>query len=403
MKLKRLKHKVNLFVVKYLNYIIYRNYKLRPNGFTNVKNYIENSEENIYYEVYPDRTSKLKITEQQLKDSSKFINYQLSAVESSKYILKINKGRILTDFLWTIAIFDENDRIIDEISLDLFLKNGQSIKDSRIHKRKYFPKVKYFRGTVFHTIAGGGSYINYGHWILDSISRIHILKESGLFDEVDWFYVPTIKFDYQIDSLKALGIPEEKIIDSKVYPHICADTILASSHARGKHYHIPEWIIDFCRKEFPPKRKPKFSSKRYFISRKDSGIRNIINEDEISDFLSDYEFETVILSKLTFQEKIDLFAHADVIISMFGAGLTNLIFCKERTTVVELFGDQFVDFTYYYDISTKRNLNYHYLVGKSVTEVKNSTNGHHGDIQIDKHLFKDLLEHELSIPSSISN
>lgn len=400
MNIRKLKHLRTAITKRYLNYLVYHNHKFRAKGlYPTVKDFVEKKSgtEKVYFEVYPETISELNVPENLINISSDYIKYELKAAESAKYILKINKGRILSDFTWTHAIFDEDDKIIGDVSLDLFLKEGQTIKDSRILKRKFFPDVHYLKGTVFHTIAGGGSYDNYFHWLIDSLPKIHILKESGLFDQVDWFYVPTIQHDYHIDSLKALGIPEHKIVDGKKYPHIKADVLLASSYCRGPHEHIHKWIIDFYNKEFPPVNKPKFTSKRYFISRKDANTRRIINEDEVSEFLSQYNVETVILSKLNFQEKIDLFAYAELIISYSAAGTTNYIFCKENTKVLELFGDKFIDFRFYYDIAVKRNLDFHYLIGKNVGDSDNIDDGQYNHVVIDIDALKEMLEKEMKI------
>ncbi|MCG8326971.1 MAG: glycosyltransferase family 61 protein [Chitinophagales bacterium] len=362
------------FILKnrYLYYMFYRNYKLRPRGaYPSVGNFKKkhSDTDKVYYEVYPEKTSILKIPQHFIDITSSFIQNKLEAIEPPKYILKVRNGRIFSDFNSIIAILDEENKIIGDVSLDLFLTQSQSIEDSRIFKRKYFHNIRYFNGTVFHILAGGGSYNNYFHWLIDSLSRIHILKESGLFDQVDWFYVPTIQYDFQLDSLKALGIPENKIIESTKYPHIKAETLLSSNHSRSVHKHIHKWIIDFCVKTFPAKNEPKYKSKRYYISRKDANTRKIVNEDAVNELLKSYNVQSIMLSDLSFQEKIDLFAYADLIISLGAAGFVNIMFCREGTKVLELAGDQYVDFKFYYDIAMKRKLDYYHLIGKNIRKT----------------------------------
>lgn len=400
MNLNEYKRKGSLFFKKYLYYKIPKNYnRYKVRGlYESVHDFINShiGDNTIYNEIYPQRQSEFKLPVHLAEISSDYIKYPAVEEEPAKYILKIENARIITDCLWTIGIFDEKNKLIGDISLDLFLKNSQSISDSRILKRKFFKKHHHLKGVVFHTLAGGGSYNNYAHWLLDSISKIHFLKKSGLFEQVDWFYVPTIEYDYQIDSLKALGIPENKIVESNKYPHIKADTLLAPSYSRGS-LHIPDWIVDFIYEQFPPIRKPKYKTRRFFISRKDSSVRNIVNEDELKDVLEEYEIGIIILSKLSFQEKIDLFANAELIISLSGAALTNLIFCKENTTVLELFGDQFIDFTYYYSLASKRKLDYHFLIGNNTESVKTIPEGQKSNVSFDKESFKNELNNVLNL------
>ncbi len=398
MNLIWLRRKIQLITRKYLDYVIFYNYKYRAKGcFPAVKDYLHaySGDDKIYYEVYPETISETEIPEELIRISSSYIKYQLKAKETAKYILKVNRGRLLTDCIWTIGVFDEHDKLIGDLSLDLLLPANHSIKESRMHKRKNFPEVQYFKGTVFYTIAGGGAYENYGHWLIDSFSRLHILKESGLFDQVDWFYVPSIQYDYQLDSLNAFGIPREKIIESEKYPHIKADVLLASSYTRGPH--IPQWTVDFFHREFPPKSIPVVTSKKYFISRKDSAVRTIVNEEDVSQLLAKYGIETIVLSKLSFQEKIDLFAYADLIVSLSGAGLTNFLFCKEGTTVLEIFGDQFVDFSFFYDIAIKRKLDYHFLIANNGKKADNVLDGQESDVFIALDALRDMLNDELGL------
>jgi len=87
----------------------------------------------------------------------------------------------------------------------------------------------------------------------------------------------------------------------------------------------------------------KFYSKKYvtpqkniFISRKDSKMRIIENEDEVYDYLKKYNFENITLTGKSFEEQIDLFSSSKIIISMHGAALTNLLFAQPGSKVIEL-------------------------------------------------------------------
>ena len=401
---KELKWKLRVLKKLYIDYWLFHNYNLRPRGYyPTIKHFLAEQEngEQLYHEIYPATSTDLNIPEHYWEITSPYINKDRVGKESAKYILEIKNGRIHTDCFSTIAVFAENNNLIGEVSLDLRLEKGKDIGSSRILKRKYFENIHYLNGTVFPTIAAGGSYINYYHWLIDSISRIHLLKKSGMFHKVDWFYVPSIKYDYQIDSLKLLGIPEEKIVESTKHPHIKADLILAPAYTRGNHYHVLDWAINFIHDQFPPTDLNKFNNGKYYISRKDSSIRTISNEEEVIELLSQYGFKTIVLSKLPFQDKINLFASAEIIISGSGAGLTNLIFCREGTTIIEIFGDKFIDFIHYYALAAKRKLNYHYFLGKNSREINSMVEGQKDDVMIDIDKFDNLLSTELGLKSGI--
>jgi capsular polysaccharide biosynthesis protein len=82
----------------------------------------------------------------------------------------------------------------------------------------------------------------------------------------------------------------------------------------------------------------KSNKKPYvFISRKDSSKQaRIANESEISQALSIYDFDTVVLGELELDQQIALFANAKIIVATHGAGLTNLMY-STNPKVIEIF------------------------------------------------------------------
>ena len=82
--------------------------------------------------------------------------------------------------------------------------------------------------------------------------------------------------------------------------------------------------------------------KRIFIDRSDSRFnsdpeyRSLSNEDEIKNYLKKKDFVPIRLSEYSFIDQISMFASAQHIIGLHGAGFANIIFCKENTRVSEL-------------------------------------------------------------------
>lgn len=84
------------------------------------------------------------------------------------------------------------------------------------------------------------------------------------------------------------------------------------------------------------KNKPQ---KNIYISRSDANQRKVLNEDELIENIKKLNFEIVNLSELSFFEQLSLFNSAKCILSLHGAGLTNLIFSNKKTRVIEIFPD----------------------------------------------------------------
>jgi hypothetical protein len=76
-------------------------------------------------------------------------------------------------------------------------------------------------------------------------------------------------------------------------------------------------------------------TKRLFVSRRDDRYWRATNEEAVETFLSARGFEVVSPARLSFREQIELFAQAEVIVGT-GAGMTNMVFARPGTKVLQL-------------------------------------------------------------------
>jgi capsular polysaccharide biosynthesis protein len=88
-------------------------------------------------------------------------------------------------------------------------------------------------------------------------------------------------------------------------------------------------------KSFSPGRIDKKNRKLY-ISRRDSRNRKLENEEEVETLVASYGFEIVSLTGMTMAKQIELFSAATHVIAPHGAGLTNIVFCKPVTNILEI-------------------------------------------------------------------
>ena len=120
------------------------------------------------------------------------------------------------------------------------------------------------------------------------------MKKSGKFDEIDKFLVPSIRYDFQEDALKLLGITKDKIIEGDKVPHIKAKKLIASTAPRDTSVIIPAWVCEFYRESYLKADLLKdFEAPYIYIKRSDSGIRNVLNENEVEEMLSKYGFKAL--------------------------------------------------------------------------------------------------------------
>ena len=60
--------------------------------------------------------------------------------------------------------------------------------------------------------------------------------------EIDWFLVNSCQHQFQRESLRILGIPEEKVLESDRSPHIQATELIVPSFAGYLGW--PPWVGD---------------------------------------------------------------------------------------------------------------------------------------------------------------
>ena len=238
--------------------------------------------------------------------------------------------------------------------------------------------------TAVLTASGGSVYY---HWMFDILPRIHVLKNSVEYDSIDNFIINYQANKFQKETLSRAGIAPEKIIASNNNWnfHLQVEQLIVPSLASPND--VPsKAACNYLRSLFENELKNPGAKKKIYIQRLNG--RRVINEDELVPLLQDLGFETVNPETLTVAGQVSLFAGADAVIGPHGAGLTNIVFCKPGTVVIDLFAPEWVN-SCYWVIAEHLNLNYGYLTGKNITGQKETPKG--ANILVDTAQLQALL------------
>lgn len=235
------------------------------------------------------------------------------------------------------------------------------------HDRYAFANVRHISGRVV-VISGAGA-TNYVHFLMEIMGRLAMLEIMGI--DYDWIYMPYEKYlpyqPFRQQILTAWGIDQSKIIEPfDEFTCIEADELIVPSrsfyqiptpkHTMHSHYtplcgvYSPTWLTEYYRDKFLPlvnKSTVNHDRQRIFISRKDSGsgLRPMLNEDDVFALFETRGFKKYFLAELTFLQQVELFSNAEIVVGANGAGLYNMLFCLPGTKIVEIF-QQRVDSTY---------------------------------------------------------
>lgn len=107
--------------------------------------------------------------------------------------------------------------------------------------------------------------------------------------------------------------------------------------------------------------------KYIYISRNDYPYRRVLNETGIMNYLEPRGFQKVILTGIPLLEQMAMFHNAEIIITVYGAALTNSLFCKPNTRIIELNTPFLQTKKHFEDIAECFNLNYsRYINTKSI-------------------------------------
>lgn len=245
---------------------------------------------------------------------------------STTFILKIENGRVWSE---NAAIITPDVTLLSDVSKQL----GSRPNEHKIFRKIILPKILKSKYTVGVVATDRGS--SYFHWIFDVLPWIKLLTDSNF--EIDKYLINYSNKPFQNQTLQILNINLNKIIPSSDNLYLQAYNLIVPSLVNDTSGHIPKWACEFLRNSFLEKIKTDNNYDNIYISRQKAISRNVINEGKIINFLSNYGFKKIILEDLTFKKQVEIFNSAKVIIAPHGAGLTNLVFCKEKTKVVELF------------------------------------------------------------------
>lgn len=243
----------------------------------------------------------------------------------------------------------------------------------------------------FHavTIASSAAQHNYFHWMFETVGGLLITRE---FVPSDARVVVSEELEpFEAETLAAVGIDPDSVF---VLPP-------------DRFVHFPELYIlpRPCRKSAPP---PILASvlrrlvgagadsagpRRIYITRQRAERRRIINHDEVGITLARHGFSEVTAEALSVQEQIALFAQAEAIVGIHGAGLTNAVFSPPGTLLVELQPELRKVMPLYWNLAAIAGLRYVQIVCKSLTRRKNS------DARVDCSSLDATLRRQLPRPT----
>ncbi len=291
-------------------------------------------------------------------------------------VFRIEGARLLN-----FCVLSPDDYILMDLSLHHFAKPEDF--DWLLSAVK-FPKPLRLRGDL--TVLGEVYASSYYHWLFFGLGRLCYVKKRFSLDTISHFGVSHLDQAFARESLRLMEIPEEKIIALIDFPHLEPDAIVVSSWTGS----FDPTIAHLLRETFLPHAKQDRETKRIYVSRSRT-TRHIHNEEELLGEIEPLGFEKVYCEDLGFLEQISLFHNADVVLSPHGAGLSNLVFCKPGTKVIEIFNRGWLA-PVFWQISEAVGLDHYCLFGEDAPSADPRLASQHKNIQFSIGDLRKLLK-----------
>jgi len=196
---------------------------------------------------------------------------------------------------------------------------------------------------------------------------------SKYFDKIAKQFFPDIKY---------MIMPQDQVWQFK---HLIVPS-LSNHHDGVITPHLAPWIRAL-------KKKLKIDSenrRKIFISRDDAKTRKLINSEKLMIALKGWEMIT--LDKLSIKDQVRCFAEASHVVATHGAGLANLLWCEQKTKVIEIQDPEMIAKKVYPVLSHHLGLEHKLFLAKTIPIP------HNGDKPKGVKRFNDLINFEVDIP-----
>lgn len=210
-----------------------------------------------------------------------------------------------------------------------------------------------------------GSKNNYYHWHINMLPIACSSKQkinSGKFRVISHYLNKWQKRSLQLLGVDLLAIEQ---VDGEIL--LCRSLIYSSCLSKIS-FLLPKNIkstfesVKNCfweNVESPLKQSPEL----IFISREDTGRRKLLNESEVFNALESLGFVKVNPGSLSYDQQIQTFANAKVIVGQHGAGLTNIGFAPSDCKVIEILSENYINICYW-RLTQVLDHKYAYIVAK---------------------------------------
>ena len=199
---------------------------------------------------------------------------------------------------------------------------GKSLLSKRFVKKKY---------AIVHS-----KWFNYGFWINDSLNRCILLEEMNKKEKITVLLPENIYKHHFVKETLAIFNFEIELIQQDIHFFI-DDFILPQTREYTAYFDpislnsIREKLVPIALKKTTIQNFPK----KIYLSRKDRGVRSLLNESEVENEVGKLGFCILNFDQMSVWDQIAYMYHCRWFVSTHGAGFTNCMFMEPEAKVIE--------------------------------------------------------------------
>ncbi|MCP9319012.1 glycosyltransferase family 61 protein [Acetobacter persici] len=226
---------------------------------------------------------------------------------------------------------------------------------------------------------------NYGHWMVELLPKLWLAEEhlplcSLVVPQVGGNFARVLRDSVALST----GFVPLYHPMSQQDVSFFKELVLVDGLSNHGVYMSP---LAFSRTDAMVASVPGAQVRKLYLTRKNRA-RSIKDEDSLMDFLQEQGFLCLDPADLTLLEQIKLFKNAECVVGVMGAAMTNIMFCRKGTRVINLAPGTMPD-TFFYFIAGLRGLDYYEIRGKLCEDSES------WDVPFD--IERDHLAHVLSL------
>ncbi|GAB3197271.1 capsular polysaccharide biosynthesis protein [Pontibacter aydingkolensis] len=303
--------------------------------------------------------------EQSAESFNYSIDYSLGYRTKAQYLVHLRD----VEFLGNSGAVVLEDKLVVESVFDVSrLAKSPAFKTPALLLPKY--KHGLYTSVLHLPWAENNNY----HWFFDCLPRLYFLLNT-VQESIKIIMRPDLPA-YQLQTLQFIlsGYPQAEVVFiGKHDKWQVQEFILPSFISNPQSGYLPQPVGQWLREKIWRGYNVQIGvpKKRIYISRAKAKTRRVLNEQELLPVLGKYGFEVVRPEELSYQQQVQLFFDAELVVAPHGAGLTNLLF-SERCKVLELHPANLIK-THYFLLCKGLGFEYDAVIGTVGDRLENYT------------------------------